>query len=80
MKRYRRFMSNKQRRQFKNNPETVPIELHQFRKLINLNLKGNNSTVGQNSCVELFFSGKEALDSMYDSILDAKQHIHFSHI
>ncbi|MCK9629215.1 MAG: cardiolipin synthase [Bacteroidales bacterium] len=74
--RYRRFMSNKQRRQFKNNPETVPIELHQFRKLINLNLKGNNSTVGQNSCVELFFSGKEALDSMYDSILDAKQHIH----
>jgi len=74
--RFRRLMSYRQMKLFKNQPDSLPAELHDFRKLINLNLKGNRSIVGQNSSVDIFFSGKDALDSMYDCMLDARQHIH----
>jgi len=74
--RLRRLMSHRQMKLFRDNPESVPAELHKFRKLIYLNLNGNRSVVGKNSDVEIFFSGKEALDSMYNAILQAKQHIH----
>lgn len=74
--RLRRLMSHRQMKLFRDSPESVPAELHKFRKLIFLNLNGNRSVVGKNSNVETFFSGKDALDSMYNSILEAKQHIH----
>ena len=74
--RFRRLMSHRQMKLFKTQPEAVPAELHQFRKLINLNLKGNKSVVGVNSNIDVYFSGKEALDAMYNSIKGATQHIH----
>jgi cardiolipin synthase len=74
--RYRRLMSYSQMKQFKMYPESVPAELHKFRKLIVLNLKGNRSVVGLNREVQIFFSGKEALDSMFECISSAKKHIH----
>ncbi len=50
--------------------------LNLFRKLIILNLRGNQSIIGSNSDVQIYFSGKEALDSMLESIKKAKRHIH----
>jgi cardiolipin synthase len=74
--RFRRLGSYRQLKEFKNNPNLLPEELTKYRKLINLNLKGNKSLLGLNSEINLYFSGKDALDSMYESILDATQHIH----
>ena len=75
--RFRRLMSYRQMKTFKSKPETLPAELEKFRKLINLNLKGSKSLLGLNSNIEIYFSGKEALDAMYKSIMGARQHIHF---
>lgn len=74
--RYRRLLSYNQMKQFRQFPESVPHELQKYIKLVMLNLKGNGSIVGLNSEVELYFSGREALDSMYQSISQAKKHIH----
>ncbi len=74
--RYRRFMSNNQMKQFRSFPESIPRELQKYLKMVMLNLKGNGSIVGLNSEIELFFSGREALDSMYECISSAKRHIH----
>ena len=74
--RFRRLGSYRQLKEFRKDPDLLPAELKKYRKLINLNLKGNKSLLGVNSEIELFFSGKEALDSMYECISDAKQHIH----
>lgn len=74
--RYRRLLSYQQMKLFNTHPESVPEELHKFRNLITLNLKGNKSVVGLNTSIEIFFSGREALDSMYQSIKGARQHIH----
>lgn len=74
--RYRRLLSYNQMKQFRQFPESVPLELQKYIKLVMLNLKGNGSIVGLNSEVELYFSGREALDSMYQSISQAKKHIH----
>ena len=75
--RFRRLGSYKQLKEFRKNPDLLPSELSRYRKLINLNLRGNKSLLGVNSEIELFFSGKEALDSMYQAISNATQHIHF---
>ena len=74
--RYRRFMSYNQMKQFRSFPESIPRELQKYLKMVMLNLKGNGSIVGLNSEVQLYFSGREALDSMYDCISSAKRHIH----
>ena len=69
-------MSYRQMKLFNSKPETLPDELEEYRKLINLNLKGNKSLLGLNSNIEIYFSGKEALEAMYKSIDEARQHIH----
>ncbi|MDD2424922.1 MAG: cardiolipin synthase [Bacteroidales bacterium] len=74
--RYRRLLSYNQMKQFRQYPDSIPAELKRYIKLVMLNLKGNRSIVGLNSEVELYFSGREALESMYESISDAKKHIH----
>ncbi|MFA6335362.1 MAG: cardiolipin synthase [Bacteroidales bacterium] len=74
--RYRRLVSYQQMKLFDLHPEFVPQELHQFRKLIYLNIRGNKSIVGLNTNIEIYFSGKSALDAMYQSISEARQHIH----
>lgn len=74
--RFRRLGSYKQLKDFNRNPELFPSELSKYRKLINLNLKGNKSLLGVNSEITLYFTGRDALDSMFQCISDAKQHIH----
>lgn len=74
--RYRRLISYQQMKLFDLNPESVPLELNQYRKLITLNIKGNKSLVGLNTNVEIYFSGRSALNAMYKSICEARQHIH----
>ena len=63
--RFRRLGSYKQLKDLNRNPELFPSELSKYRKLINLNLKGNKSLLGVNSEIYLYFTGREALDSMY---------------
>ncbi len=74
--RYRRLVSHKQMKLFDTHPESVPAELNQFRKLINLNIRGNKSIIGLNTNIEIYSSGKSALNAMYESISEARQHIH----
>lgn len=74
--RVRRLISNAQLKSFISEPSTLPEELKGFRKLIFLNLQGNKSVLGLNKKVEIYFSGREALDAMYNSINEAKSHIH----
>jgi cardiolipin synthase len=74
--RVRRILANKQLRQIKTDSAFLPEEIRKFSKIINLNLKSSRSILGINSSLALFFSGKEALDAMYDSIEQANQHIH----
>ena len=74
--RFKRLGSYKQLKDLNRNPELFPSELSKYRKLINLNLKGNKSLLGVNSEIYLYFTGREALDSMYQCISEATQHIH----
>ncbi len=74
--RFRRLGSYKQLKDFNRNPELFPSELSKYRKLINLNLRGNKSLLGVNSEITLYFTGRDALDSMFQCISEAKQHIH----
>ena len=74
--RVKRITANRQLKQIKNDINFLPEHLHEFKKLITLNLKSSRSILGVNSAVEIFFTGKEALDSMYNTVAQAKQHIH----
>ncbi|PKP37552.1 MAG: cardiolipin synthase [Bacteroidetes bacterium HGW-Bacteroidetes-14] len=74
--RFRRLNSFRQLKEFNSKPELLPDELQKYRKLINLNIRGNKSVLGVNSQIEIYFSGREALDAMLTSIGEAKQHIH----
>lgn len=74
--RVKRITANRQLKQIKSNIDFLPESLHEFSKLIMLNLKSSRSILGINTQVELFFTGKEALDSMYNTIAQAQQHIH----
>ncbi len=57
-------------------PETLNGHLKNFQKLITLNLRGNQSLLGLNKDIEIYFSGKDSLDSMLSAITNAKKHIH----
>ncbi len=72
----RRQISSEQAYLYKKDPDSLPKELHEYRKLILQNLKSSNSILALNHHLEIFFSGKEALDSMLASIEAAKNHIH----
>lgn len=74
--RFRRLQSHRQIKLFKTDPQSLPAELEKFKKLINLNLNGSKSVLGLNTSIEMFFSGKTALNAMYKSIEEARQHIH----
>lgn len=57
-------------------PGYLPPSLIPFKKLIAQNLRTSHSLLGVNENIEIYFSGKEALSQMYNSILMAKKHIH----
>ncbi len=74
--RVRRIAANSQLNKIKTNYSYLPGELQKYRNLIKLNLRSSKSTLGVNSSIKLFLTGKDALDEMYNSITEAKQHIH----
>ena len=74
--RVRRIEANKQLKLLKTERENLPEQLYRHLQLITLNLSSSKSLVGRSSSIELYFSGKEALDAMYREIELAKKHIH----
>ncbi len=74
--RVRRLLANNQLKQLKTSTTYLPESIRSYKKLIILNLTGSRSILGTNSSIEVYFTGKEALDAMYRSIEEARQHIH----
>lgn len=73
---YRKKLSSTQLLEIESNPNALDIKLLEFKKIITLNLRGNQSLLGLNKDIEIFFSGKDSLDSMLNAIANAKKHIH----
>ena len=57
------------------NPQVLG-ELEPYKKLIFQNLRNSYTPVENNSSIEFYFTGREALDSMYAAIENAERHIH----
>jgi len=74
--RVRRIAANNQLKQLKADKNHLSESLRIHLQLILLNLRSCRSTLGVNSGIELYLSGKDALDAMYYTIKAAKQHIH----
>lgn len=72
----RKELSSSQVEQFKRNPGLLGEQLLPFKKLIYQNLKNSHTLVENNNNIDLFFTGRDALDAMYQSIEQAKRHIH----
>lgn len=51
-------------------------DLEPYKKIIFQNLRNSYTVVENNSSIDFFFTGKEALDAMYRSIEGARSHIH----
>src|SRR5574344_1991405 len=60
----------------KANPEAFGKSMLPFRKLILQNLNDSHTIVDNNKKVEFYFTGRSALDAMYQAIASAKSHIH----
>lgn len=73
--RYRKETSALQRDYLQRNPDILG-ELQPYQKIIFQNLRNSYTIVEENSTIEFFFTGKEALDSMYSAIAGARSHIH----
>lgn len=72
----RQQISSQQVRLYTTNPYSLPSELNEYKKLIIQNLKSSNSILAINDSLNIYFSGKEALDAMYQSIESATNNIH----
>jgi cardiolipin synthase len=73
---FRKRLSSQQLKNIESNPGELNSNLHNFKKIITLNLRGNQSLLGVNKAVKIFFSGKEALENMLLEIEKAEKHIH----
>ncbi len=74
--RVRRIAANSQLKQLKTDKEYLPDHIKPYMPMIMLNLRSCRSTIGVNKKIDLYLSGKDALDAMLDEIKKAKQHIH----
>lgn len=74
---YKKEFSSQQLIAFKKDPSIFGLSTLPFKKIIYQNLINSYSTVDYNSSVEFYFTGRDALDAMYKSISNAKEHIHF---
>ena len=72
----RKKTSARQLETLKANPGLLETELQPFRKIIFQNLKNSHTVLESNTGIDFFFTGKEALNAMYDSIEKATSHIH----
>ena len=73
--RYRKETSAQQREFIISNPQVLG-DLQPYQKIIFQNLRNSYTIVEGNTSIEFYFTGKEALDSMYSSIEEARSHIH----
>lgn len=73
--RYRKETSAKQRELIIKNPQVLG-DLQPYQKIIFQNLRNSYTIVEENSSIEFYFTGKEALDAMYIAIEGAQSHIH----
>ena len=73
--RYRKEISHLQREFIKMNPQVLG-ELEPYKKLIFQNLRNSYTPVENNSSIEFYFTGREALDAMYAAMEKAGRHIH----
>lgn len=64
-----------QREYIKNNPDKLGAAAP-YQKILLQNLKNSYTLVENNSDMQFYFSGREALDAMYSAISGAKKHIH----
>lgn len=73
--RYRKETSLLQSEYIKQNPDILG-DLQPYKKILFQNLRNSYTVVENNSSIEFYFTGREALDAMYRSIEGAKSHIH----
>ena len=59
-----------------NNDNLLGDELSPFKKLIYQNLKNSHTLIEDNERIDFFFTGREALDAMYQEMESALHHIH----
>ena len=73
--RLRREMSAQQANYIMDNPNILGT-LEPYKKIIYQNLRNSYTLVENNSSIDFYFTGKEALDAMYNAIQQAESHIH----
>lgn len=73
--RYRKETSLMQSEVIMQNPGILG-DLQPYKKIIFQNLRNSYTVVENNSSMEFYFTGKDALDAMYSCIKGAKSHIH----
>lgn len=73
--RLRKEHSWQQREFIKNNPDKLGAAAP-YQKILLQNLKNSYTLIENNSSIDFYFCGKEALDAMYDAIKNATKHIH----
>ena len=72
----RRAASISQLELLRKNDNLLGGELAPFKKLIYQNLKNSHTLIDDNESIDFFFTGKEALDAMFNGMESAKHHIH----
>ena len=72
----RESLSKEMLSEFESKPDLIPTDIQKFSKFIYLNLKSSKSALRDINYREIYFSGKDALTEMYNSIEGAKEHIH----
>ncbi len=74
--RLRKELSSNQAELFRKDPSLLGEILLPYKKIIYQNLKNSYTIVEHNTDIEFFFSGRNALDAMYNAIDKAQKHIH----
>lgn len=72
----RKETSRKQIEALRKNPTLAPLEMMPFKKLIYQNLKNSHTVIEDNESIDFYFTGRDALDAMYNEIAMAEHHIH----
>ena len=72
---YRKEVSHKQWMFIKQNPHLLG-DLEPYQKIIFQNLRNSYTPVEDNTSIDFYFTGREALDAMYAAIEGAKCHVH----
>lgn len=69
-------ISKVQREAIIKDPNILGKDLVAYKKIILQNIKSGGTIIESNSKIDFYFTGRDALDAMYNSIQNAKKHIH----